>query len=98
MSDADVLVIGATGMLGSQVVDRLMARGKRVRALVRPTSQTEKLVAAGVELAPGDLLAPETLLRALDGVDAVVSDVGRGQVTAVANTRNDASWWSRRTA
>src|SRR6202165_955768 len=60
-------------MLGSQVVDRLIARGKRVRALVRPTSQTEKLVAAGVELAPGDLLAPETLLRALDGVDAVVT-------------------------
>ena len=73
MSEADVLVVGGTGMLGSQVVHRLVARGKRVRALVRPTSQTEKLVAAGVELAPGDLLAPETLLRALDGVDAVVT-------------------------
>src|ERR1700716_3530528 len=60
-------------MLGSQVVDRLMAHGKRVRALVRPTSQTERLVAAGVELAPGDLLAPETLRRALDGLDAVVT-------------------------
>src|ERR1700730_18198131 len=60
-------------MLGSQVVDRLIARGKRVRALVRRTSQTEKLVAAGFELAPGDLLAPETLLRALYGVDAVVT-------------------------
>jgi uncharacterized protein YbjT (DUF2867 family) len=73
LSEADVLVIGGTGMLGSQVVHRLIARGKRVRALVRPTSQTEKLLAAGVELAAGDLLAPETLLRALDGVDAVVT-------------------------
>ena len=73
MSNAFVLVVGGTGMLGSQVVDQLIARDKRVRALVRPTSQTEHLVDAGVELAPGDLLDPESLRRALDGVGAVVS-------------------------
>ena len=73
MSNALVLVVGGTGMLGSQVVDQLIARGKRVRALVRPTSHTEHLVDAGVELAPGNLLDPESLRRALDGVDAVVT-------------------------
>jgi uncharacterized protein YbjT (DUF2867 family) len=73
MSDALVLVVGGAGMLGSQVVARLIARGKRVRALVRPTSQTGQLAAAGVELAIGDLLKPETLRGALDGVDAVVT-------------------------
>ena len=73
MSDGLVLVVGGTGTLGSKVVDRLLARGKRVRALVRPTSQTQRLDAAGVELATGDLLEPESLRRALDGVDAVVT-------------------------
>lgn len=33
-----VLVVGATGSLGSKVVDELLARGKNVRALVRPTT------------------------------------------------------------
>src|SRR5205807_10631832 len=73
MSGVLVLVVGGTGKLGSQVVDRLIARGKRVRALVRPTSQTGALVAKGVELANGDLLELESLRPALDGVDAVVT-------------------------
>lgn len=68
-----VLVVGATGALGHRIADRLLANGKRVRALVRPTSNTESLQAAGVELVLGDLLRPESLARALDGVDAVVS-------------------------
>jgi len=73
MSDGFVLVVGGTGRLGSKVVDSLIARGKRVRALVRPTSQAERLRAAGVELATGDLLEPGSLRRALEGVDAVVT-------------------------
>jgi len=73
MSDALVLVVGGTGMLGRQVVDRLIARGKRVRALVRPTSDARPLVDAGVELALGDLLEPRSLRGALDDVDAVVT-------------------------
>jgi uncharacterized protein YbjT (DUF2867 family) len=73
LSNALVLVVGGTGKVGSQVVGRLIARSKRVRALVRPTSQTGPLVDAGVELATGDLLDLESLRRALDGVDAVVT-------------------------
>ncbi len=73
MPDALVLVIGGTGKLGSQVVERLIARGKRVRALVRPTSHTGPLVDKGVELAIGDLLETRSLLTALDGVDAMVT-------------------------
>jgi len=68
-----VLVVGGTGTLGSQVVDSLIARGKPVRALVRPASQTAHLMEAGVELASGDMLDPESLRRALGGVDAVVT-------------------------
>ena len=68
-----MLVVGGTGALGRQVVDRLLANGKRVRALVRPTSNTDALQTAGIEFAVGDLLRPDTLRKALDGVDSVVS-------------------------
>jgi uncharacterized protein YbjT (DUF2867 family) len=73
MSDGIVLVVGGTGKLGSQVIDRLIARGKRVRALVRPTSHTEPLVDKGAELATGDLLDSNSLRTALDGVDAIIT-------------------------
>jgi nucleoside-diphosphate-sugar epimerase len=44
-----MLVAGvATGDLGSQVVDELLARGKNVRALVRPSTDATKLEAQGV--------------------------------------------------
>src|SRR5438132_109838 len=68
-----VLVVGGTGMLGGQVVQQLLARGKRVRALVRQTSDTASLRAAGVELVLGDLMDADSLPKALDGADAVVT-------------------------
>lgn len=71
--DQPVLVVGGTGMLGHQVVERLIARGKRVRALVRSTSKTDALHALGVELVVGDLMQADSLPRALEGVDAVVT-------------------------
>jgi len=42
-----MLVVGATGYLGFQVVDELLARGKNVRALVRPSTDATKLEAQG---------------------------------------------------
>ena len=71
--DQPVLVVGGTGMLGHQVVERLIARGKLVRALVRSTSKTDALHALGVEMVVGDLMQPDSLPRALEGVDAVVT-------------------------
>lgn len=68
-----VLVIGGTGMLGGQVVSELLARGKRVRALVRPTSDAKRLESNGVEIVRGDMMDPVSLLQAMDGADAVVS-------------------------
>jgi uncharacterized protein YbjT (DUF2867 family) len=60
-------------MLGGQVVTALLSRGKLVRALVRPRSDAASLIRAGVEIAQGDMMDPASLLRAMDGADAVVS-------------------------
>ena len=56
-----ILVVGATGMVGSEVCERLVAKGKKVGALVRPSAdaaKVKKLEALGVELLPGDLREP----------------------------------------
>lgn len=71
-----VLVVGATGLVGSQVCLRLVERGRSVRALVRETSnpaRVEALRAAGVELCIGDLKEPGTLRAACRGAEAVIS-------------------------
>jgi uncharacterized protein YbjT (DUF2867 family) len=73
MDEGPVLVVGGTGSLGGRVVDALQGRGKRVRALVRPASDAGRLEAAGVEIARGDMMDPHSLVRAMEGVDAVVS-------------------------
>ncbi|MFJ6456328.1 SDR family oxidoreductase [Paenarthrobacter sp. NPDC091669] len=77
-----VLVIGATGFLGGQVVDELLKRGKKVRALLRPKSNAAKVEAKGVEIVRGDMLDTASLIEAMTGVSAVVS-------TAAGYTRND---------
>ncbi|MDB4906173.1 MAG: NmrA family protein [Gemmatimonadetes bacterium] len=69
-----ILVVGATGVLGSEVCRRLRARGLPVRALVRAGSTGEAaLRAIGVEVAQGDLREPETLRAACQGIASVIS-------------------------
>jgi len=56
-----ILVVGATGLLGTRVCERLRAEGQAVRALVRRTSNPDKvnvLKSLGCELATGDLKDP----------------------------------------
>jgi uncharacterized protein YbjT (DUF2867 family) len=68
-----ILVVGATGQLGSLVVRRLRADGEQVRAMVRDPASAGDLEATGAELAVADLGRPGTLDGALEGVDAVVA-------------------------
>src|SRR5216684_6101467 len=71
-----ILVAGSTGLVGSEVCQRLMRRGERVRALVRATSSKEKVEAlrsSGVELCVGDLKDPQSIVAACRGVNAVIS-------------------------
>ncbi|MFF5159281.1 NAD(P)H-binding protein [Streptomyces sp. NPDC000348] len=61
-----ILVTGATGTVGRQVVAELLARGHAVRALTRNPSAAR--FPAGVEVVQGDLTAPDSLIPALEGV------------------------------
>jgi nucleoside-diphosphate-sugar epimerase len=65
------VITGATGLLGSHVAEQLIARGERVRALVRPKSDTSFLRTLGVELAVGDLADVASIRRAVEGADVV---------------------------
>lgn len=58
------LVTGATGFVGWHVARKLVERGHRVRALVRPTSRVREL---DVETVTGDLRDPASLERAVRG-------------------------------
>jgi uncharacterized protein YbjT (DUF2867 family) len=72
-AEGTVLVVGGTGMLGSQVVAALLSRGKPVLALVRPGSNAARLEAAGATVARGDMMDLDSLVRAMDGADSVVT-------------------------
>ena len=65
------VITGATGLLGSHIAEQLVARGERVRAIVRPTSDVSFLKSLGVELAVGDLADTDTLRQAVGGADVV---------------------------
>jgi nucleoside-diphosphate-sugar epimerase len=65
------LVTGATGLLGSHIAEKLVARGERVRALARPTSDTRFLQDLGVEIYRGDLGDVASIRRAVAGTDVV---------------------------
>ncbi|NGO08699.1 NAD(P)H-binding protein [Streptomyces sp. HC44] len=61
-----ILVTGATGTVGRQVVAELLARGHAVRALTRDA--TRAALPVGVEVVQGDLTEPDSLIPALEGV------------------------------
>jgi uncharacterized protein YbjT (DUF2867 family) len=64
-----ILVTGATGTIGTEVVRQLAAAGQKVRALVRSPEKAEKLKGPNVELARGAFEDVESLRKALQGVD-----------------------------
>ena len=64
-----ILVVGATGTVGSQVLAQLMETGAPVRALFR--NPNVGALPPQVEVVRGDLTLPETLDRCLDGIDTV---------------------------
>jgi uncharacterized protein YbjT (DUF2867 family) len=72
----NVLVVGATGLVGLEICRRLQQTDHSARALVRRTADTAKrdeLERLGVELLEGDLKDPASLDRACAGIHAIIS-------------------------
>jgi nucleoside-diphosphate-sugar epimerase len=67
-----VFVIGATGVLGRNVVPRLVERGHQVRAVVRQPRQAEILRRIGVEAVVGDIFDRESLREPVAGCEAAL--------------------------
>jgi uncharacterized protein YbjT (DUF2867 family) len=63
-----ILITGGTGFVGSELRKHL--EGRRIRLLARDPNSVD--AEAGTELVAGDILQPETLAPAMDGVDTVI--------------------------
>jgi uncharacterized protein YbjT (DUF2867 family) len=77
-----VLVVGATGSIGRHVVEDALRRGHCVRALERHPAKHR--LPDGVEAVAGDLTRPDTLMAAVEGIDAIVFTHGSHGWTAAA--------------
>ena len=66
-----ILVTGATGNVGSAVVEELGDRGLPVRAFVRNPDRAAAVLGPDVELAVGDFAEPASIRAALDGIEVV---------------------------
>jgi nucleoside-diphosphate-sugar epimerase len=74
-----ILVTGGTGFIGTHLLEKLAAKGERVRALVRRTGVTHRFprsLPAGVETVYGDLASGAGLAEALRGAHAVIHLAG----------------------
>jgi uncharacterized protein YbjT (DUF2867 family) len=67
--DPLILVTGASGYVGGRLLSRLVERGARVRCLVRRMQEFTVPAGERVAFVQGDLLKPETLAAALEGVE-----------------------------
>lgn len=80
-----ILVIGGTSKIGSSLLEILAGKGVSLRALVRGTSERERLP-LGVEAVTGDLADQESLAAAMDGVE---------KLFLLSSPHRDAVGWHR---
>jgi nucleoside-diphosphate-sugar epimerase len=71
-----VLVLGATGHLGSNLIRALLDRGEHVRALIRPSSPATTLRGLDIECVSGDLNDAASIAQACRGVSVVYHAAG----------------------
>ncbi len=64
-----ILVTGATGSNGIEIIKRLAGRNVQVRAMVRNRERAKAIAAPNVEVVEADFDRPETMLAALTGVE-----------------------------
>jgi nucleoside-diphosphate-sugar epimerase len=71
-NDQLLLVTGATGLVGSHVIERACRQGLRTRAILRPSSNSQLLDESNVEQVTGDVTDPDSLRRAIEGVTCII--------------------------
>ena len=86
MGKPSVLITGATGFVGSHVAERLVRQGGKIRALVRTPASAGRLGSLGADLVEGALDRPESLDRAVAGVDVIV------HIAAATHARSEAEY------
>ena len=64
-----VLVSGATGYVGSRLIPRLVDSGHEVSCMVRDASQVDPSVAESTRIVVADVLQPESLAAAMQGIE-----------------------------
>lgn len=79
-----VLVVGANGQIGHQVVEKLKEQGHDPVAMVRKEEQTEQFKEKGIDTVLGDL--EKDFSHAFEGVDTVVFAAGSGGDTGADMT------------
>jgi nucleoside-diphosphate-sugar epimerase len=93
---SSVAVLGATGVYGRHLVPRLVARGHRVRALVRRPEAAAIATACGAEVRVADVFDAASLRAGLDGCDVAINlatslpgPSGRGDYAANDRVRRE---------
>jgi len=71
-----VLLTGASGFIGSFLAEKLLEKGYQVRGLVRTSDDLRWIADLDIECHFGDLLRPDTLLRAVEDVDYIYHVAG----------------------
>jgi NADH dehydrogenase len=80
-----ILVVGATGYLGSMITRMLLDQGQEVRILVRPHADYQALVQAGAQPVTGDLKERTSLDPACHGVNSVITTANSASRGGVDN-------------
>ena len=92
MSPPLALVTGASGFVGSHVVDELLRRGTRVRCLLRASSSRRWLEGKAIEIAEGDVCDRDSLDTAVAGADWIVHAAGLTHAANAAEFHRANAW------
>jgi nucleoside-diphosphate-sugar epimerase len=83
-----VLITGASGLLGGQLLQALQQRGEQIHALILPVENAGKLIAQGVEVARGDVTDASTLAPAVKNIEIIFHLAGMmGENRPIADYR-----------